>query len=777
LSQDDVERRLTTILAADVVGYSRLMGEDEAGTLAVLKAHRQELIEPKAAQYHGRTIKLMGDGALMEFASVVDAVAFAVEVQCAMRQRNEAVPEHWQITYRVGINVGDIIADGDDIYGDGVNVAARLESLAEPGGICIRRNVRNQVRDKLDIDFEDMGEVEVKNIARPMRVFSVVLDEKADALMTPVIEAPVKAAPSRVPQIAAALVVSLLAIGGLVWWQPWAPEFEPASVEQMALPLPDKPSIAVLPFDNMSGDAEQDYFTDGMTEDLITDLSKISGLFVISRNSTFTYKGKPVEVREVAEELGVRYVVEGSVRRAGDQVRINVQLIDALSGYHLWADRYDGSLADIFALQDNVIGQIVAALAISLTSAEAAGKGEAETAVPQAYDALLQGWEHYHRGTQDGFKQAISQFEAAIELDPGYSRAYAGLAAVYWNIAEWGWATFTEIEWQHAVDLANENLAKALEQPTAEAYRISAEILLSHGRHDEAMAEIDRAVALDPNAADTYISKAWLLTVAGQPVAAEDNVRLAMRLNPAYRPHYLRILGRALFHQERYEEAAETMERAASRQPDYEDTYVRLAATYGHLGRLEAAKTAAERYDEIIARAGRGELTVQYIANWYQETYHYQDETDLQRLLEGLRLAGVAEGVAPGAGETEFKSLLSETAGTYDVAGATEIDAATAKALSERGVVFVDVRGVGTYDQGHIPGAINLSLESDLSKESLSQVIGQDDEVVFYCFGQSCYLSAHACAKALTWGFTQVYYFSDGYPGWKDAGYPVAVNN
>jgi hypothetical protein len=280
-----------------VVGYSRLMAADEAGTLTSLKALRRELIEPRTAEYHGRVVKLMGDGTLMEFGSVVDAVTFAVDVQRMMAERNAGVPVDRRITYRIGINIGDIIVEGEDIYGDGVNVAARLESLAEPGGSCIRRNVRNQVRDKLDIDFEDLGVVEVKNIARPMRVFRVVLDEKADALLTPVVEMPVKAAPSRRPQIAVALVVSVLAIGGLVWWQPWAPEFEPASVEKMALPLPDKPSIAVLPFNNMSDDPGQAYFADGMTEDLITDLSKISGLFVISRNSTFTYKGKPVKVR------------------------------------------------------------------------------------------------------------------------------------------------------------------------------------------------------------------------------------------------------------------------------------------------------------------------------------------------------------------------------------------------------------------------------------------------------------------------------------------------
>jgi TolB-like protein/class 3 adenylate cyclase len=338
MEPQDVERRLTTILSADVVGYSRLMGEDEAGTLAALKAHRKELIEPKAAQYHGRTVKLMGDGALMEFGSVVDAALFAIEVQCAMRDRNAGVPEDRQIIYRVGINIGDIIVEGDDIYGDGVNVASRLEGLAEAGGICVARNVRNQVRDKLDLDLDDLGEVEVKNIARPVRVFRVVLDDKAAALVTPLVEEAAK--PQRRWWPIAAAVMILFAFGGALWWQPWAPDVERADIEMMAFPLPDKPSIAVLPFDNLSGDPQHERLADGITEDIIADLSRYPDLFVIARNSVFTYKGKPVKVQEVAEDLGVRYVLEGSIQTDGNQARVTVQLIDALDGHHLWVERH-----------------------------------------------------------------------------------------------------------------------------------------------------------------------------------------------------------------------------------------------------------------------------------------------------------------------------------------------------------------------------------------------------------------------------------------------------
>ncbi len=307
MAEERVQRRLAAILAADVVGYSRLMGEDETGTLAALKAHRKELIEPKSAEYHGRIVKLTGDGTLMEFGSAVDAVLFAVDIQRAVGERNAEVLEDCRITYRMGINIGDIIIDGDDIYGDRVNVAARMEGLADPGGICVARNVFNQVKNKVALEFEDLGEQKVKNIREPVQVYRVKPDDTD---------------------------TQSVAIG----------------TAGEALPLPDKPSIAVLPFDNMSRDPEQEYFADGIAEDVITALSRFRSLFVIARNSSFTYKGRAVDITQVARELGVRYVVEGSVRKAGNRVRITAQLIDATSGNHLWADRFDGSLDDVFDL-------------------------------------------------------------------------------------------------------------------------------------------------------------------------------------------------------------------------------------------------------------------------------------------------------------------------------------------------------------------------------------------------------------------------------------------
>ena len=430
MSEEGVERSLTTILAADVVGYSRLMAVDESGTLAQLKTHRKEIFEPKTAKYRGRVVKLMGDGTLMEFGSVVDAVNFAVDVQRAMALRNADVPKDQRVSYRIGINIGDIIVEGDDIYGDGVNVAARLEALAEPGGICVSRTVFDHVKGKVEVGFEDLGAQTVKNIPEPVQTFKVMLD-------SPTTEPVIVAAPRakrtvRWPVVAGSLVFLVIVSGALLWLRPWEGRLEPASGEVIALALPDRPSIAVLPFTNMSDDPNQEYFVDGMTEDLITDLAKIESLFVIARNTVFTYKGKSVVVPDVARELGVRYVLEGSVRRVGDQVRINTQLIDGASGAHIWAERYDGSLTDIFALQDQITSAIVAQLKITLTPDEQRLQVLKGTDNPDAHDAYLRGWQFYRRYTPEDFVEAIPHLERAVKLDPDYGQAWAALASVYW---------------------------------------------------------------------------------------------------------------------------------------------------------------------------------------------------------------------------------------------------------------------------------------------------------------------------------------------------------
>ncbi len=632
-----MERRLAAILAADVVGYSRLMGKDEAATLAALKAHRAELIDPKANQYNGRTIKLMGDGALMEFPSVVEAVAFAVEVQLAMSARNTDLPEARQIHYRIGINIGDIIVEGDDIYGDGVNIAARLENLAEPGGICVRRNVRNQVRDKLDLDYEDRGEIKVKNIDRPIRVFSVVLDDKAEALVTPVVAAPIKTGHRRWLAMAAVLVLGLVAAGGLAWWQPWAPEVEPVPVKRMALPLPDKPSIAVLPFANLSDDKTQEYFADGLTDDLITDLSKVSGLFVIARNSVFTFKGKPVRIQDVAKELGVRYVVEGSVRRAGDKVRVNATLIDGNTGHHVWAERYDREITDLFALQDELIRQIVSALAVQLTRIEETQLAHRPAPKFEAYDLYLQAHDGYFSGDEARMRESLELYEQAWTIDPTFARAYAGYARLAADILRLRYARLMS---SPVARKAAENAAMkalALDPTIPDAYSVLALLKLVDRDHDAAVQSAQRAVALDPNSADAHTTLAVVLSYAGLPEAALETIRTAIRLNPRPPPHFWIYYGLALFLNHRYDDAIAVLEPIA----EIEDRSYRLVDTpreilamaYAQSGRLDQARTQVQALREQYPFINLALYRLYYD--------HHAREEDLHHRLDALGKAGV----------------------------------------------------------------------------------------------------------------------------------------
>ena len=778
MEQAGVERRLTTILAADVVGYSRLMAADEPGTLEHLKLHRRELIEPKIDQYHGRTVKLMGDGTLMEFGSVVDAVVFAVDIQRAMVERNAGVPEDRRIVYRVGINIGDIIVEGDDIYGDGVNVASRLESLAEPGGICVAQNVFNEVRNKVDVGFEDLGEQEVKNLPEPIRVYRVLLEPEAAGNAIP---RPEKKPPVRKWRALAAGVAVLAVLGGAAaWLQPWAPKVEPASIERMAFPLPDKPSIAVLPFTNMSDDQAQEYFADGMTEDIITDLSKISGLFVIARNSTFAYKGKAVNVRQVAEDLGVRYVLEGSVRRSGDQVRINAQLIDATTGGHLWAERYDGSPADVFALQDKVTRKIVAALSVNLTARDRALQARVETEVPEAHDAFLRGWAYYRRNTPDDMAEAIPYFEQAIALDPDYTRAHAALAAIHWasvtkNRTGRGgfWPERLGLSHEASRQRVNEHLEKALGDPVPLTLQIASSVRSFQGRHEAAVAEAERAVELDGNDPVGYEALATALIYGGRPVEAADAIRKAMRLDPHYPSEFLVWLGLAQFGEKRFKEAAESLRSATRRNPADDIGLILLAAADGHLGREADAKSAIAALNDLRAKRKihleglrakgieigidvflPGPYTLEDVDQW-----PFKERADRERLRAGLKKAGVP---ATAKGPAESPT---------DVAGAITVDPAAAKALFDRGVRFVDVRTQTRWDLGRVPRAILLDLKTDFNEAGLLAVAGKDEEIVIYCEGPKCLRSSKPCAQAVGWGFTKVYYLRLGFPGWKSAGY------
>ena len=457
-----MERRLSAIMAADVVGYSRLMGANEVGTLTALKEHRGELIDPKIQEHQGRIVKLTGDGMLVEFPSVVNAVECATTIQREMRERNAPIAEDRRIEFRVGINLGDVIVDDDDIFGDGVNVASRIESVAKPGGVSVSSSVRENVGNKLDLIFEDTGEQQLKNIDFPVRVYNVVLGA-----------GPAPKAPAEVSEA-------------------------------------DKPSIAVLPFNNMSGDPEQEYFSDGITEDIITDLSKVSGLFVVGRNTSFTYKGKAVQLQQVAVELGVKFVLEGSVRKAGQRVRVTGQLIDGSTGGHLWADRFDRDLTDIFAIQDEITQTIVDALKIRLLPKEKKAIGQAPTASVEAYTYYLKGRQFFHNSTRVLLGLARQMFAKAAELDPNYARAYAGMAICDARLENWYRA---EIPTDKIIAIADKALS--LDPGLAEAHAARGVALGNNGQHPEAVEAFSRALAVNPNDFDANLLYARYLVTQG----------------------------------------------------------------------------------------------------------------------------------------------------------------------------------------------------------------------------------------------------------------------
>ena len=485
MAEDRVHRRLAAILAADVAGYSRLMGEDEEGTLAALKAHRRALIDPKISEYRGRIVKTTGDGILIEFASVVDAVRCAVDVQGGMIERNAEVPPDRRIEFRVGINVGDIIIDGDDIYGDGVNLAARLEAVAAPGGICVSAAVRDEVRDKLAFSFEDMAEHNFKNIARPMRVFRIELGTH---------RAP---GPAKAP-------------------------IDP--------PLPERPSVAVLPFQNMSGDQEQEFFADGVTEDIITDLSKVSGVFVIGRQSSFVYKGKAIGLRQIGRELGVRYLLEGSVRKAGNRVRITAQLVDSRTDNHLWAERYDRNLEDIFAVQSEVAHAVVDALSVALLPEEGSRLGRVPTKNLEAYELVARAWRALHPPTRENIEQGRNLLERAVALDPGFAGGLAGLSfvgslSVVHNHVQRSPQVIAQV-----TDLAEK--AIALDPAFGWSEMALAWSKWIDGQHDEAIMLGQKAIALQPGDADLHGYLGNIMTFGGRPGDAVPHLERAIRLNP-----------------------------------------------------------------------------------------------------------------------------------------------------------------------------------------------------------------------------------------------------
>jgi TolB-like protein/Flp pilus assembly protein TadD len=578
----------------------------------------------------------MGDGTLMEFGSVVDAVSFAVDVQQAMAERNAKVPEDRRITYRMGINLGDIIVEGDDIYGDGVNVAARMEGLAEPGGICLSDMVYQNVKAKLDLTFEDLGKQQVKNIPDPLRVFKVLLN--APAAKHTATPAPAVNQSLRGPLTAVGLVALVIVAGLALWQRPWEPREEPASVERMAFPLPDKPSIAVLPFTNMSDDPAQEHFADGMTDDLITDLSKVSGLFVIARNSTFVYKNRPVEIRQVAEALGVRYVVEGSVRRAGDTVRVNAQLIDATTGGHVWADRYDGEIANIFAVQDDFVRKIVEALAINLAPQEAQQIGQGQTDQTAAREAFQKGWELYLRFNAEDNAKAIQHLETAVELDPEYGRAYAVLSLAYLRSYIFDWGTPLGMGIVAVRQAAGRSLEQAKEYPTALVHVYLSLEHLYYGRQEKAFDEAARAISLDPNEPEAHTVMGWVMINEGKPDQGLGFIEAAMRLNPHYPSHYVMARGVAYFAKGDFELAANEFRARLEQDPQAIELAPLLASAYGLLGRREEARAALQLWRPTASQLELSNIPYVYT---FPFIWGYDHREVRERLFDGMHIAAL----------------------------------------------------------------------------------------------------------------------------------------
>ena len=598
-------RRLAAILAADVAGYSRLMGTDEEDTLNRLKAHRRELVDPKIRDHHGRIVKTTGDGMLVEFSSVVDAVRCAVEIQRAMVDRNAAVPEDKRIIFRIGVNLGDVIADGDDIYGDGVNIAARLEALAEPGGICISRTVRDHIGDRLPYIFEDIGEQSVKNIAQPVHAYAL---GAAAVASLPEVTIPLlsignnrRSSRSRLAALAAC-IIAVIASGAAAWWGwprgtlstvsvPPAVATGAQKLRGSELQSPPRLSIVVLPFNNLSNDPDQEYFADGITDDLTTDLSRISGSFVIARTTAFTYKGKSIDTKQLGRELGVRYIIEGSVRRTGETVDVNVQLIDAESGAHVWADQFGASRANLPAAQNHITGRLAQTLNSKLLQA-AASRIEAEGAVnPDARDLVMRGWVVHDRPYSIANRQEARRlFERALALDPRSVDARTGLARVLVaNVAE-GWSISIEQDKLRAEQLLLE--ADELDPNRSSVHYVIGLLRRVQNRTEEARTELETTIALDRNNARAYFQLGLALTTLGRPDEAIPNIEKAMRLNPLdpNRSSFDWALGDCYLLTGQVDPAIALLRKARSASPNIFYFHLSLAGALGFKGDLVDAR-------------------------------------------------------------------------------------------------------------------------------------------------------------------------------------------
>jgi adenylate cyclase len=626
----EVKRKLTAILNADVKGYSRLMGEDEKGTVRTLNAYK-EVMTGLIQHHHGRVVDAPGDNVLAEFASVVDAVECAVEIQRELKTRNAELPENRRMEFRIGVNLGDVIEDGDQILGDGVNIAARLENLSEAGGICISGTAFDQIKNKVDLGYKYLGEQVVKNIAEPVRVYQVLMEAEAAGKVI----GERKARLRQWQRFALGLIVAVIVVITVVviwrFYTPHASKMEVASKEKMAFPLPDVPSIAVLPFVNMSGDPKEDYFSDGLTEQIITSLSKFQRLFVIARNSTFVYKGKPVKIQKVAEDLGVRYVLEGSVQKSGDRVRITAQLIDALTGRHIWSEHYDRALKDIFALQDEITIKIMNGMSIELTEGEQARHWTRLTTDNlKALEKYYQGIAFLYRQTKEDNDTARKFCQEAIALDAKFVGAFLTLGWTYWADARFGWGQSPAKSLHMAFELAQKALA--MDDSNDSAHSLLASIYLVKRQHDKALFEAERAVDLNPNGALAYSILAGVVGCSGRWEESVSYAKRSMRLNPVPVIIDYWMLGRAYFMMGMYDESIVTWKKAQQMNPDYLPIHTYLAACYSSMGH-DVEATAESK--EVLR------INPKFSVDSYAKTLPYKNEADIEREVAALRKAGL----------------------------------------------------------------------------------------------------------------------------------------
>jgi adenylate cyclase len=627
----EFQQRLVAVLYADVAGYSRLTGDDEIATHHSLR-ESLDLLSESITQHGGDVVHYAGDAILAKFDTASKALTSAVDIQREIRAKNQGVAKDRVLNFRIGINIGEVILDRDDIYGDGVNIAARLEALADPGGICVSRAVYDSVGSRLPYRFEDMGEKKVKNINQPVRCYRVDCDSTSDDVGN---EPPPQRRGSRRTAALSAAVLTAIA-GALYLWQwsspqPPSPDSEP-TVAETTLNKDSRLSIAVLPFSNLSGDAEQEYFSDGITNDIITDLSQISKLLVIASNSVFVYKNTPVKVQQVAQDLGVTHVLEGSVQKSGNQVRINAQLIDAATGHHLWAERFDRQLVDIFTLQDEVSRKIVDTLAVKLSKNEKQQLDRSRIADPQAYDMLLKGLEQIRRFTRETNIESRQYFEQAIQFDPGFARAYADVALSHAMDIQFGWELPSEEKFSRAFEHANKALA--LDDTLGQVHFSNSILYLLQKKHTNAIDSAKQSVTWHPNYADGWAQYAQALVYAGRPQEALEKIHIAMEINPHYAFFYTWIEGHAQMLLGNYDQAESAFLDVVERNAHFPGSQLTLAALYAQLGRMDDAEWIAA---EILTLSPEFSLTRE------AQVVPYKLQEHLDFYIDGLRKAGLPE--------------------------------------------------------------------------------------------------------------------------------------